>query len=35
MELIHIKFMIFREELIYYELLKMKDQKNPKINTSV
>ena len=34
MEFIDIKLVTFREEWIYYELLKVKDQKIPKINTS-
>ena len=34
MEFIDIRFKIFREELVYHELLKIKDLKNPEINTS-
>ena len=33
MEFIDIKFMIFDKNWIYYELLKIKDQKNSEINT--
>ena len=28
-------FVIFQKNCIYYDLLKIKDQKNPKMNTSV
>ena len=35
MEIIDIQFMIFEMNWIYYELLKIKDQKNPEMNTSV
>ena len=35
MEIIDINFMIFQEELNYYELLKIKNQKNYEMKTSV
>ena len=36
MEIIDIKFVIFfYKKWIYHDLLKIKDQKNPKMNTSM
>ena len=35
MEIIDIKFVIFFKNWIYYELLKIKYQKNPEMNTSL
>ena len=34
MKFIDIKFVFFDKKLIYYELLKIKDQKIPEMNTS-
>ena len=34
MEFINIEFVFFEKKWIYYELLKIKDQKIPEINTS-
>ena len=35
MEFIDIRFLFFDKNWIYYELLKIKDQKNPEMNTTV